>query len=271
MKILTDEQISFFRANGYLNYGPVLTEQEVSDLREGLDAVLAERSAAYVSDLGKQDPSNTILQIVNMWRENEAFRRHIYNPTITAMIAQLIGCDTIRVWHDQMQMKPPRVGGPTDWHQDHPYWPIIQPADLVSAWVAIEDATIENGCMSMVPQSYLWGRYKDGTIGTDPVTYEPTPDPSLLPAGAKIEAVPCEVKAGSVVFHHCLEWHGAPANRSDKRRPAIAVHYMPGYTRYEPGDHGDHLIHSHVDVAPGEILTGPYFPTVRENGAPVQP
>jgi hypothetical protein len=43
------------------------------------------------------------------------------------MIAQLMGTDTVRVWHDQVQIKPARIGGPTVWHQDHPYWPVISP------------------------------------------------------------------------------------------------------------------------------------------------
>jgi ectoine hydroxylase-related dioxygenase (phytanoyl-CoA dioxygenase family) len=180
------------------------------------------------------------------------------------MISQLTGSDTVRVWHDQVQFKPPHVGGPTSWHQDHPYWPVIQPADLVSAWVALEDADVENGCMWMVPGSHLWGPHKGGTIGTNPDDFSPLPDLSLLPADATIEPVPCPVRAGQVMFHHCLTWHGSPPNRSGRGRPAIAVHYMPGHTRYVP--HGGHLVERRITVAPGEILTGDYFPTVWDRG-----
>ena len=173
--------------------------------------------------------------------------------------------DTVRVWHDQIQIKPPRVGGPTLWHQDHPYWPVIQPADLVSAWVALEDATIENGCMWMVPGSYRWGAYKDGSIGNKEDELSPDYDPALIPKGETVEIVPCPVQAGAVVFHHCLTWHGAPPNRSEMVRPAIAVHYMPGYTRYVPTLRG-HMVEHHITVSPGEILQGDHFPTVYENG-----
>jgi phytanoyl-CoA hydroxylase len=168
-----------------------------------------------------------------------------------------------------VQIKPPRIGGPTIWHQDYPYWPVLEPADLVSAWVALEDATVENGCMSMVRRSHLWGPYKEGTIGNREPDHGPDYDPTVIPPDETVEVVPCEVKAGSVVFHHCLTWHGAPPNLSEHNRPAIAVHYMPGHTRYVPKAH--HPVEHHIDVLPGEILTGKHFPTVMENGAMVNP
>jgi hypothetical protein len=78
------------------------------------------------------------------------------------------------------------------------------------------------------------GTYKgDGTVGSDETTWGPA---RMTRPGARRRngrVVPVPVKAGSVVFHHCLTWHGAPPNPTDQPRPAIAVHYMPGYTRYE--------------------------------------
>jgi len=264
---LTEEQIQSFRRDGFLNYGRVLTDEQLQSLRESLNRVLAGKSdgaAENISNIGGSATS-VVTQVVNVWEAEPAFRDHLYNETVVPLVAQLMGTDTVRVWHDQMQLKPPRVGGPTVWHQDHPYWPVIQPADLVSAWVALEDATAENGAMSMVRGSHLWGQYADGTIGIDPETFEPTYDLAFIPEGQTVEIVPCDVKAGGVVFHHCRTWHGAPANRSENPRPAIAVHYMPGYTRYTPGEK-NHMVEHHIHVAPGEVLTGDHFPTVMEDG-----
>jgi ectoine hydroxylase-related dioxygenase (phytanoyl-CoA dioxygenase family) len=272
--MLTDEQVSTFRQQGFLNYGPVLTADETAGLHEALMRTIEGRSAARPEAIRNLTPGqgeeNVVIQIVNIWEAEPAFRRHLYNDRIVPMIAQLTGSDTVRVWHDQVQVKPPRIGGPTGWHQDHPYWPVIQPADLVSAWVALEDAVLENGCMWMVPQSHKWGPYNGGTVGTDPVTWGPAPDRALLPEGVDITPVLCEVPAGSVVFHHCLTWHGAPPNRSEKNRPAIAVHYMPGWTRYEPTDKG-HMVEHHITVKPGEPLVGEHFPTVMEDGVLLRP
>lgn len=268
--MLTSEQVQSFRDNGFLNYGRVLTDEQVRDLRDALDRVVAGKSASEAERVANLSGGDKVVtQIVNIWEAEPAFKAHLSNSVIVPLVAQLMDTDTVRVWHDQIQIKPPRVGGPTIWHQDHPYWPIIQPADLVSAWVALEDAVIENGAMWMVPGSYKWGPYLGakggGTIGNKEDELSPDYDPALIPDGQKVEIVPCEVPAGSVVFHHCLTWHGAPPNKSERNRPAIAVHYMPGWTRYEP--HGKtHVVEHHIEVAPGEVLKGAHFPTVMDNG-----
>lgn len=266
--MVTEEQIRFFRENGYLQCGQVLTPDRTRALRARLDDVLEGRSRAEPEtkrNMLGDGSERVVVQVVNIWEADDRFHEHIFSPTICEIAAALMGTDVVRVWHDQVQYKPPRIGGPTTWHQDHPYWPIIQPADLVSAWVALEDATVENGCMRMVPRSHLWGPHKGGTIGTDPETFAPLPDMSLVPAGERIEIVPCEVRAGEVMFHHCLTWHGSPPNLSERGRPAIAVHYMPGWTRYEPG-RASHIVERRVTVAPGEVLQGEYFPTVWDRG-----
>ena len=264
--MLTEAQVQEFRERGVLLGPQVYSDAEADALRERLHAVIKGRSTARPELLRNMlgESEQVVIQIVNIWEADELFRRHLAQPQICAMVAQLIGHPVLRVWHDQVQYKPPRVGGPTAWHQDHPYWPVIQPADLVSAWVALDDATVENGCMWMVPRSHLWGPHKGGTIGTDPETFAPQPDLSLVPPGESVQPVPCEVRKGQVMFHHCLTWHGSPSNRSDRGRPAIAVHYMPGYTRYEPDR--THVMERRIEVQPGEVLRGAFFPTVWDSG-----
>src|SRR2546421_2763621 len=267
--MLTDRQIRSFRDNGFLKYGRVYDDAQVERLRDRLDAVMEGRAPApperITNMLGSKE--QTVVQVVNIWEADDLFRAHIYHPAICRLVAELMDTDTVRVWHDQIQYKPPRTGGPTDWHQDHPYWPILQPADLISAWVALDDATLENGWTRMVPRSHLWGPHKGGTIGTKD-DFTPDYDPALVPEGETVEIVPCAVGRGEVMFHHCLTWHGSAPNLSDRPRRAIAVHYMPGYTRYEPT--GTHIMEHRVDVKPGEVLVGEFFPTVWDCG-PVPP
>jgi ectoine hydroxylase-related dioxygenase (phytanoyl-CoA dioxygenase family) len=268
--MLTAEQIKEFDENGFIKGDVILSDEEVELLREELDKVmngqsvrkpvlnrnLLDGNTEYGMTISKKE---TVVQIVNMWMASDAFFQHAKNPKICEEIAQLCRTDTLRIWHDQVQYKPPVVGGPTGWHQDHPAWPIIQPADLISAWVALDDATIENGCMWMVPGSHKWG--DNSRIMASDENFKPyCTQPELLPEGAKIEAVPFEIKKGQVGYHHCLTWHGSPHNRSQRKRRAIAVHYMPGHIRYEPTGH--HPMEPYIEVKPGEILAGDAFPVV---------
>ncbi len=269
--MLSVEQIEDFRTHGYVKGPRILSDAEADALRERMFTVLEEQSAARPEskrNLLGDDAKRVVYQIVNIWEADEQFRSLLYNQDLCAMMVQLMSYPVVRVWHDQIQFKPPEIGGPTNWHQDHPYWPIIQPPDLVSAWIALDDAAIDNGCMWMVPGSHAWGTYKNGTIEMDEATFAPTPERALLPPGAEVAPVPCEVAKGHVMFHHCLTWHGSPCNYSERGRPAIAVHYMPGYTRYEPTH--SHMMEKRVEVNPGEVLEGRYFPTVWNHG-PMKP
>ena len=270
--MLTPDQIRSFHENGFLNDQiRVLTDYQLSALRERLDAVLEGKSEAPPEALrnltgGSLKSDRVVVQIVNIWQADDLFRAHLCNPTVLECMAQLMDADTIRVWHDQVQYKPPVIGTATGWHQDYPAWPILEPADLISCWVALDDATLENGCMRMVPGSHKWGTHRPLGSGEN---FDPAYEPAGLPEGAAVEVVPIEVPAGCAAFHHSLTWHGSAPNPSEKHRRAIAVHYMPGHTRYVP--HGSHLIQNRVEVEPGEILTGQFFPTVYENGHPVPP
>ncbi|MFC4811029.1 phytanoyl-CoA dioxygenase family protein [Paenibacillus sp. GCM10023250] len=269
--MLSQAQLNEFENNGFLKGDVVLSDTEVEALREELDKVMngetvkkpvlnrnmLESDSPY--DNMKMIASEKVVQIVNVWMASDLYLQHAGNAQICEEVAQLCHTDSLRIWHDQIQYKPPVTGGPTAWHQDHPLWPIIQPADLVSAWVALDDAVIENGCMWMVPGSHKWGnhqRYLSSTPDFKP--YHKRPE--MLPNHAGVEAVPFEIKKGQVGYHHCLTWHGSPHNRSDMKRRAIAVHYMPGHTRYEPV--GEHAMLSYVNVQPGELLAGDHFPEV---------
>jgi ectoine hydroxylase-related dioxygenase (phytanoyl-CoA dioxygenase family) len=270
--MLTAAQVDDFDTNGFLKGGVILGDEEVERLREELDLVMDGKSVkrpvlnrnmrqsdSNLYDNMKMSVDERVVQIVNIWMASDLFYRHACHPVLCEEIAQLCRTDTVRIWHDQVQYKPPVSGGPTGWHQDHPLWPIIQPADLVSAWVALDDAVIENGCMWMVPGSHKWGnqmKYVAGTKEFKPYHKEP----GLLPADAVVEAAPFEIKKGQVGYHHCLTWHGSPHNRSERKRRAIAVHYMPGHTRYEPTS--NHVMHEYVEVGPGDILSGTHFPVV---------
>jgi ectoine hydroxylase-related dioxygenase (phytanoyl-CoA dioxygenase family) len=263
--MLTPEQVAAYREQGFVaTTEPLLTDAEVERLRRALDEVIAGTSPSEPELLrnlagGDLYGDAVVVQIVNIWRAHPAFAEHLRRPDLVEMVAQLCPTDTLRVWHDQIQYKPPTVGTATRWHQDFPAWPVLTPADLCTAWVALDDATLANGCLRFVPGSHRWGPHRALGTGDD---FAPRYDPAQLPPGAGVRAVPVEVPKGAVSFHHCLTWHGSAPNPSVAHRRAIAVHYMPGHTHYVA--QGTHVMSRRITVADGEVLAGEHFPVVRQ-------
>jgi phytanoyl-CoA hydroxylase len=258
--VLTKEQIAKFKAKGFLNGGKLLDDNTVDVLRSEIMRVIDEREREDIPQpvlnrnlSGKEDAP--VWQIVNIWQASEPFKKTVTNHQIATAIAQLTEATELRVWHDQIQYKPAQVGGVNMWHQDAPYWPILAPMTEVSAWIALDDVDVENGCMSMVPGSHLWGNNINFLHTLK--SYDVMPDEF---DGHKIEVVPCTVKKGEVHFHHALTWHGSHANTSARPRRAIAIHYMTQDTKYVAS--GGHVMKPFVEVADGEKVQGKAFPQV---------
>src|SRR3954462_14595115 len=141
--MLSNEQIAQFKANGYLNGGIVLTDDEVETLRAETMRVIEERNRKDIPQPVltrnlSRDEDGQVWQIVNIWMASEPYHKLISQPQITKGLAQLTNATELRIWHDQIQYKPPQIGGVNMWHQDAPYWPIIAPMTEVTAWLALD-------------------------------------------------------------------------------------------------------------------------------------
>ena len=89
---------------------------------------------------------------MEMWRYDEVYRQLLYYEPLLDIAESLIG-PNIQLFHDQALYKPARHGGEVPWHQDNGYWRCT-PANLVSIWMALDDADEENGCMNVIPGSH---------------------------------------------------------------------------------------------------------------------
>jgi ectoine hydroxylase-related dioxygenase (phytanoyl-CoA dioxygenase family) len=258
--MLSEAQVAEFKANGYLKGAQVLTDEQVETLRAEIQRVIDARDRqdtpqpVLLRNLSGNDNA-PVWQIVNIWEASASFKQLIAHPTIVEEMAQLTSAAELRIWHDQIQYKPAQIGGVNMWHQDAPLWPILAPMTEVTAWVALDDVDVDNGCMSMVPGSHLWGNHIDflnalADFDAMPSDYE----------GHKIEIKRCPVRKGEVHYHHALTWHGSHANTSGRPRRAIALHYMSQDTRYVAS--GQHVMKPFVEVADGEQLRGKAFPQV---------
>ncbi len=261
--MLTPGQVSEFQTQGYLRGNTVLTDEQVEVLRAEVERVIEQRDRTDVKQPVmchnfSKDAGSLVWQIVNIWEASEPYAELTRNPTICEEMGQLTGASALRIWHDQIQYKPADNGGVNMWHQDAPLWPIIAPMTEVTAWVALDDVDVDNGCMSMVPGSHLWGDHIDVLKSWKDFEQD-------VPAefeGHKVSVKKCPVKKGEVHYHHSLTWHGSHANKSGRNRRAIALHFMTEETHYVAS--GEHPMKPFVTVADGELLQGEHFPLVWE-------
>ena len=266
--MLTEEQIAQFQNDGFLKGGQVLSDEQVEELRDELDRVIRDEAKedipqpVRIANLSGNENS-PVWQVVNIWEASPAYERLIRNSDVLEGISRLMGARQLRVWHDQIQYKPAETGGVNKWHQDSPYWPILQPkTEQVSAWFALDDVDETNGCMRMVTGSHKWGNQIEflhtlNSLDDMPAEFK----------GHALEVRLCPVAKGEVHFHHSLTWHSSHENRSGRPRRAIAVHFMTEKTTYD--ESSGHCMKPFVeaDVKNGEVLRGEHFPLVWETGA----
>lgn len=264
--MLTERQVQFFKDNGYVIAGKVLEDDEVAALREHLDACLRGESntggkAEYASTIeDKHEQDGGVFQIINIWKQDSTFRAHHSRPEIVEMGKQLTGADSLRIFHDQILSKPANNGKPVAWHQDYGYWRMVREPELVTCWIALDDATVANGCMQVIPGSHKWGLLAaDTNLASD--------DPEALlkeiapPPGASLDKVHCELPAGHAMWHHCLTLHGSGPNTTDKPRRGVISHIMPGHSTFAA--EYAHLMANHASadgLRDGDVLQGRHFP-----------
>ena len=264
---LTDARVAAFHERGFVLGPRLLDDATIATLRDEVERVIADRDRADVAQpvLCRNlsgDDDNFVWQIVNIWQASDAFRRLLFDFGLGAMAARLMGAREVRLWHDQVQHKPPRKGGTNWWHQDSIYWPPIQPKDQqVTAWIALDDADPDNGCMSMTPGSHRWGdrmnllhtlQKEHGNAGF--LTCLP---PAL--DGHDVAVVHAPVPAGAVHLHHALTWHGSQANTSGRPRRAIAIHMATEQTVLDPAQGNHPMTRFATDPGPAP-LAGDAFP-----------
>ena len=240
---LTPQQIEQFGQKGYLKIAHrLITDDYLTLLRERYDALFAKkrgtsgeglRNLAVIGDSEQDetaDRSEEMLQIMEMWRYDEVYRQLLYHKPLLDIAESLIG-PNIQLFHDQALYKPARYGGEVPWHQDNGYWRCT-PSNLVSIWMALDDADEENGCMNVIPGSHL-----EGAPDHDRAISEKGELPALLQASVdENRGAPVPVKAGYAMVHHCLMLHQTNPNRSHRGRRAMVIHYMPTGTRNGKGE-----------------------------------
>jgi ectoine hydroxylase-related dioxygenase (phytanoyl-CoA dioxygenase family) len=221
---VTEDQIESYRDNGFLVIENFLDPEELEDWRKNVAEAVDERLAGNkaLSNAGSPDSyySQVFLQCIKLADTHAGMRRIMLDPHLGQAAATLAGVDGIRIWHDQALIKP-AFGNPTAWHLDNPYWSFSSP-DSLSIWVALDDATLGNGCLWYLPGSNKSARQEAVDIGENMADLF-----KAFPEWKSIDPVATPCPAGSAVFHNGLTAHGAGANMTSRPRRAMTCAYMP--------------------------------------------
>ena len=208
--MLSEQQIAHYHENGYVIPDFRLPEATLEAIREDHDRLLCRHPefADYCPSLLGYDTS---------------FLNYARTPEILDMVEQVIG-PNFALWNSSFFAKPAKVGRKTPWHQDGEYWP-IRPVATCTAWIAIDDATIENGCLRV-----MRGSHKEKQLR--PHDTNNSPDLTLnqeLPATEYDEnnAVDLVLQAGQMSLHDIFLVHASEPNRSDKPRRGMTLRFMP--------------------------------------------
>jgi ectoine hydroxylase-related dioxygenase (phytanoyl-CoA dioxygenase family) len=257
---LSAADVAFFHENGYLRGGRVLDDAQVEALREGLEDIRSGRNPRTgelyeIDDDYRHAPDENVFHFLGAWLIDEAFHDLLWHPAITGKAAQLLGVPRVRFWHDQVFYKPPRHPGVVTWHQDYSYWTRAYPAGHVTCWIALDDATVDNGCVHYVPGSHRWGLLPKISLTKEMDALAEFLEPDQA---AAFKPEPMEVKAGSCLFHHSHTVHGSYGNRSGGPRRGVVLNFMKPDTRCADGDAP---LLTGVPVIPkGAVIEGEYFP-----------
>lgn len=213
---LTSEQITAFNDNGYLKGIRIFSEHEIEDIRHYFDELLARTLAAGGNSYSIATAHLRFGRVYDL----------LTHPRIVSRVKDLLGEDVIG-WGSHFFCKMPGDGKRVSWHQDSSYWPLT-PSKAVTAWLAIDDADVENACMRYIPGSHRLGHLTYTLSENDEanVLNQTVPDAETLG-----QPVDVELKAGEISIHSDLLLHGSEANQSNRRRCGLTLRYCPASVR----------------------------------------
>ena len=248
MKVLTQQQSEFYKEQGYVIIENFLSPAEIDHLKGALNRLVEERTkhltndeegfnlekvhkeGAEINNLRGEAIAGVLRKIQEITKYSPEFREFAEGDKLLNLVEDLIG-PNIYYHSSKIMFKPARHGGIKPWHQDYAYWASLKP-EQVTCWMALDDATPENGCMQLIPGSHKWGLVKH-------IRDELQVDPKNLPL-EMVKVAP--MKAGSILCFHVLTFHYSGPNTSDKSRRALIVDYDPNQRIAKEGFAGDKLL-----------------------------
>jgi len=224
---ITDEHIEAYHALGYLVVEKAFPQSMVNDALDGMLALInGERPdfkgiqfEAWAKDrldsISKEEKQDYVRKIAWFVDYDERLKAMAEYAPMIETIRRILG-EAPQLFQDMGLIKPPGGGREKPWHQDKAYFDIRLEDRVVGAWIALDEATAENGCMHVIPCSH-----KEGAV-----IHFKRRDWQICDTDVKVERdVMAPLKPGGCLLFDGLIHHGTPPNHSKNRRRALQFHY----------------------------------------------
>jgi len=251
--VLTEQDVAFFRQNGYLLPGRQLfSEDKLSRLEGIFNEHLADKGDKLSDELDTPH-----------YRDDRLLD-FLLSDEVLDTVEPLIGPD-IALWSSHFISKDPFTGRETPWHEDSAFWEGRFDAydNIVTIWLALEEGSNrDNGCMRVIPGSHLGGGFSDNYVPADLATQT---FHAQLAEVEESRAVDFELARGEFSMHDGRIVHGAKANTSAVRRTGYTMRYFPSSVRMQPIPLNEGW---KIWLARGRDLAGNDYANVDTKGAP---
>jgi phytanoyl-CoA hydroxylase len=226
---VSDAEVARFHQQGYLIVRNAFTAAECQTTLDALLDLLAGKNPDFDGIIYEKEAQGVVETLPVAERQDlvrkfwlfadydKRLRNMTAHPKLLGVLARLLD-DEPQLFQDMALFKPPRIGREKPWHQDFAYFNLPLGTTVVGVWIALDPATVDNGCMQVIP-----GSHREG-----PVVHFQRRDWQICDtdvATDRVVAVP--MQPGDCLLFHGMLQHGTPANRSDQRRRAVQFHYKP--------------------------------------------
>ncbi|MER7173076.1 phytanoyl-CoA dioxygenase family protein [Streptomyces mesophilus] len=212
-------------------------EQGFSIIRNVIPKELIEELQAHVAWLTQKYPDLRPEHFHHPLIRNDAFWARVVSDRRLVDIAEFFLGPDVASFTAHYICKPPYDGQPVLWHQDGAYWP-LSPMDALTVWLAVDESTVENGCLRMIPGSHVLPLHTPTSrTDTDNMLFSSARDEIVRQWSEERGVVCIELQPGDVSIHHPNLLHCSEPNTSAKRRCGLDMGYISTATRI----HGDRV------------------------------
>jgi len=237
-----------------------LFRDHVEALRAGVARNMAD-PGPYASTNDRKGETGLFFDDYCNWQRIPEFSEVLKASPVACVAADLMGSETVQLFHDHVLVKEPGTSMATPWHQDNPYY-FVEGTQTISFWSPLDP--VRDATLRCVAGSHLWPKDVVPTRWVSEAAffegdYIPVPDPEA--EGMRI--VEFDMEPGDAVAFHFRTLHGARGNQSDARRRAFSVRLVGDDARFiaRPGPTSPPF--PGHDMVPGQRLRGDWFPFLR--------